>query len=83
MNALGFVAVGVGAALGAWLRWALGLLFGALSSPVHPGTLAANLIGGYLVGVAVCWHERGKLYAYRQSPRPDDTAAGTDRARQA
>lgn len=52
MNAGGFLAVGIGAAIGAWLRWGLGI---ALNSafPVLPlGTLAANLIGGYLIGLA-------------------------------
>ena len=47
------LAVGLGAALGALLRWGLGLWLNA-SSPLMPmGTLAANLIGAYLVGVAV------------------------------
>jgi CrcB protein len=53
LNALGILAVGGGAALGAWLRWALG----ALLNPVFPtlplGTLAANLIGGALIGMAL------------------------------
>lgn len=53
MSALGFVAIGVGAALGAWLRWALGLLLNARLDYLPLGTLAANLIGGYLIGVAV------------------------------
>jgi CrcB protein len=47
------VAVGVGAALGAWLRWALSLGMNAWLPSLPLGTLAANLIGGYLVGVAV------------------------------
>lgn len=55
MNAAGFLAVGVGAALGAWLRWILGYLFNALYPMIPPGTLAANLIGGYLIGVAVAF----------------------------
>lgn len=46
-------AVGVGAALGALLRWALGLQLDDCFPALPPGTLAANLIGGYLVGVAV------------------------------
>jgi CrcB protein len=46
-----FIAVGLGAALGAWLRWALGLFFNAGGWPW--GTLAANLVGGYLIGVMV------------------------------
>jgi CrcB protein len=49
----GFVAVGIGAAVGAWLRWGLG----ALLNPVFPtlplGTLAANLSGGLIIGFAM------------------------------
>jgi fluoride exporter len=49
----GILAVGGGAAAGAWLRWALG----ALLNPVFPtlplGTLAANLIGGLMMGMAM------------------------------
>lgn len=53
MNVPGLVAVGLGAMLGAWLRWGLGVLFNPLFPTIPLGTLAANLIGGYLVGVAV------------------------------
>lgn len=53
LNTLGFVAVGLGAALGAWTRWLLGLALNPLLLALPLGTLAANLIGGYLVGVAV------------------------------
>lgn len=53
MGGLGILAVGIGAAFGAWSRWALGLLLNALFPPIPPGTLAANLIGGYVIGVAV------------------------------
>ena len=53
MSATGFLAVGVGAALGAWLRWWLGILLNPLFPTVPMGTLAANLIGGYLIGMAV------------------------------
>ncbi len=49
----GFLAVGLGAALGAWLRWWLGLVLNPLFPTLPLGTLAANLIGGYLVGVAI------------------------------
>ena len=55
MNPLGFIAVGVGAALGAWLRWGLSLAFNALHQSIPPGTLAANLIGGYLIGLLVAY----------------------------
>ena len=53
MGGSGFLAVGVGAALGAWLRWWLGIALNAVTPNLPLGTLAANLIGGYLVGVAV------------------------------
>lgn len=47
------LAVASGAALGALLRWGLGLWLNPLFPTVPLGTLSANLIGGYLVGVAV------------------------------
>jgi CrcB protein len=50
---LSWVAVGVGAALGAWLRWGLALWLHSVHGKVHLGTLAANLGGGYLVGLAL------------------------------
>ena len=53
MSGLGFVAVGIGAACGAWLRWALGLWFNQVGMALPLGTWAANLLGGYLIGVAV------------------------------
>lgn len=49
----GFIAVGVGAAFGAWLRWGLGMLLNAVHPAIPLGTLAVNLIGGYLIGVAM------------------------------
>ena len=51
----GFVAVGVGAALGAWLRWGLATWLNPRVPTFPLGTLAANLVGGYLVGVAVAY----------------------------
>ena len=47
------VLISVGAALGAVLRWLLGLGINGLFPAIPPGTLAANLLGGYLVGVAM------------------------------
>ena len=46
------IAICIGASLGALARWGLGLWLspGAL---IPWGTLAANLVGGYLVGVCV------------------------------
>jgi len=50
-----FLAIGIGAALGAWLRWGLGLLLNPLFPTLPYGTLAANLLGGYLVGMAIAF----------------------------
>jgi CrcB protein len=47
------LAISLGAALGAVLRWALGLSLNTLFPTVPPGTLAANLIGAYLIGLAI------------------------------
>ena len=49
---LQILVVSIGAALGALLRWWLGLMLNPVFPTVPLGTLAANLIGGFLVGVA-------------------------------
>lgn len=49
------VAIGAGAALGAILRFFLGAWLNALFPQIPPGTLTANLVGGFLVGVAVAF----------------------------
>ena len=53
MNTAGFLAVGVGAVLGAWARWGLSVALNTLVPTLPLGTLLANLIGGYLIGIAV------------------------------
>lgn len=53
LNFLNFLVIGAGAALGAWMRWLLGLALNPLLIALPLGTLAANIIGGYLIGVAV------------------------------
>ena len=47
--------MGTGAALGAWLRWGLAAWLNPRLPHFPLGTLAANLIGGYLVGFAVAY----------------------------
>jgi CrcB protein len=49
------LAIALGGGLGALLRWWLGLTLNAYFPSVPPGTLAANLIGGYVVGLAVAF----------------------------
>ena len=55
MTFLGILAVGTGAAVGAWLRWWLGLLLNPVFPTLPLGTLAANLIGGLLMGFAMAF----------------------------
>ena len=55
MGLYGFISVGIGAAIGAWLRWWLGVMLNPLFPTLPPGTLAANLLGGYLIGLAVAF----------------------------
>ena len=53
MNPAAVLAVGLGAAGGAWLRWWLAARFNPLLAHLPLGTLIANLAGGYLIGVAL------------------------------
>jgi CrcB protein len=55
MNGWALIAVGCGAALGAWARWALGLWLNHLNPAVPLGTLVANVGGGYAIGLAMAW----------------------------
>lgn len=59
------LAVAVGAALGALLRWGLGLGLNAVFPTLPPGTLAANLIGGYGIGLAMA------LFAHHATLPPE------------
>jgi CrcB protein len=64
MTGAGLLAVGIGAMLGAWLRWGLGAWLNPLFPTVPLGTLVANLAGGYLVGAAVAvFHINAELPA--------------------
>ena len=46
------LAISLGASLGAILRWLAGLALNPLCQALPLGTLAANWLGGYLVGLA-------------------------------
>ena len=65
MSALGALAVGVGAALGAWLRWVLAHFLNVVFPLLPLGTLAASLIGGFLIGVCV------EVFAMRAELAPE------------
>jgi CrcB protein len=47
------LAICVGASLGALLRWWFGAQLNSLFPTIPPGTLVANLVGGYVVGLAI------------------------------
>lgn len=64
------LAVSLGAALGALLRWCLGVGLNHVFPSLPPGTLVANLLGGYLIGLAVAlfalrpeWPAEWRLFA--------------------
>ena len=70
MNPLSFALIGIGAALGAWLRWLLGAWLNPVFALLPLGTLAANVIGGLLMGVAMGlmaeyanWSQEMRLFA--------------------
>lgn len=50
MSWTGFLAVGLGGAIGCWMRWILGILLNPVFPTVPLGTLAANLSGGLIMG---------------------------------
>lgn len=56
---MAWLAVGVGAAIGAWLRWCLGMWMNNIHQHIPLGTLVANLVGGFIIGMATSfffWH---------------------------
>ena len=49
------LAISLGASAGAVLRWSLGASLNALFPLIPLGTWVANMLGGYLIGVAVAF----------------------------
>lgn len=47
--------IGIGASLGAWLRWLLGMKLNAFFPTLPPGTVVANMLGGYIIGLAIAF----------------------------
>ncbi len=60
---LSFVAVSVGAVIGANLRWALSLWLNASYHAIPIGTLVGNLAGGWLVGLLIGFFMHGSSLA--------------------
>ncbi|HPP46826.1 MAG TPA: fluoride efflux transporter CrcB [Accumulibacter sp.] len=49
------LAISLGATLGAVLRWQLGVKMNEFFPDIPPGTLLANLLGAYVIGVAIAF----------------------------
>jgi len=56
MTFYAFIAIGIGSAIGAWLRWILGIWLNPVLPNLPLGTLSVNLAGGYLIGIAVAFY---------------------------
>ena len=55
MNLISFLAVGIGASFGAVMRWLLGIVLNPVLPAMPLGTLASNLIGGLIMGIALAF----------------------------
>ncbi|HYB49634.1 MAG TPA: fluoride efflux transporter CrcB [Burkholderiaceae bacterium] len=55
--------ISLGSAIGALLRWMLGSKLNGIFPAIPPGTLAANLIGGYVIGVAAAYFAQAPAIA--------------------
>ena len=49
------IVIAIGASVGAWLRWLLGIKLNALFPTIPPGTIVANMVGGYLIGLTIAF----------------------------
>ncbi len=59
------LAISAGASLGSLLRWVLGTALNAVYPPIPLGTLTANLLGGYIIGLAL------SIFAFLPSLAPE------------
>lgn len=57
MTLYALLAIAGGAATGAWMRWGLGLWLNPMFPQLPLGTLAANMLGGYLIGLAIAFFD--------------------------
>ena len=54
---INFLLVGIAAAFGAWLRWLIGYFFYYIFPGLPYGTLAVNLLGGFLMGISIAYFQ--------------------------
>lgn len=60
---ISFFSVGLGAVFGAWLRWLIGGWFNNYFQNIPLGTVIVNLVGGFIIGVAVSFFATSSLSA--------------------
>ena len=72
VDATSALAVALGAALGALSRWLLTIALAPVSGYIPLGTLAANLVGGLLMGIVI-----GLLPSFSELPVPLQLALTT------
>ena len=53
LNLINVFAVGLGASIGAWVRWGFNALFNHVLPNMPLGTLVANLTGGLIMGAVI------------------------------
>lgn len=57
------LSIAVGSVLGGWLRWFLSLKLNLLHPYIPLGTLAVNLIGSFIIGLAIAFFAQSQLSA--------------------
>lgn len=48
-----FLYIGLASAMGAWSRWGINILLNTIYPVIPLGTLAVNLVGGFLMGISM------------------------------
>ncbi|MFT4020292.1 MAG: fluoride efflux transporter CrcB [Acinetobacter sp.] len=54
-------AIAFGSILGGWLRWWVGLKLNSIYPAIPLGTVAVNLVGGFIIGFAIAFFAQSQL----------------------
>lgn len=58
---ISLLSIAIGAVLGAWLRWGIGLKLNSIFQNIPLGTVLVNLIGAFIIGFAVSFFASSSL----------------------
>lgn len=58
---LPLLSIACGSVLGAWLRWGISLKFNSLFENIPFGTVIVNLIGAFIIGLAVSFFSNSSI----------------------